>query len=84
MSINNTEKLEINYTEFLKPNLQSNVLTNQNKMKIEILKSAKGNEQKQNKPAKAPNPKSPKPGKPPCPEKQNKGKESHPKIGLHT
>ena len=30
-------------------------------MKIEILKSAKGNQQKQNKPAKPPNPKSPKP-----------------------
>ena len=29
-------------------------------MKIEILKSTKGNEQKQNKPAKPPNPKSPK------------------------
>ena len=30
-------------------------------MKIEIMKSAKGNEQKQNKPAKPPNPISPKP-----------------------
>ena len=54
-------------------------------MKIEILKSVKGNEQKQNKLAKPPNPKSPKTqvGRH-AKKRQNKGKESHPKIGLHT
>ena len=46
-------------------------------MKIEILKSAKGNEQKQNKPAKPPNPKSqsPKPqAVPHAKKRQSKGK----------
>ena len=41
-------------------------------MTIEILKSAKGNEQKQNKPAKPPNP--PNPGRSTCQEKTKQGK----------
>ena len=46
-------------------------------MKIEILKSAKGNEQKQNKPAKSQ-------AGPHAKKTRSKGKESSPKIGLHT
>ena len=56
-------------------------------MKTKILKSAKGNEQKQNKPAKPqiPNPQNPKTQAVPHTKKrQSKGKESNPKIGLHT
>ena len=49
-------------------------------MKIEILKSAKGNDQKQNKPAKPQNP-----GRPTCQKKRkNEGKESYQKIGVQT
>ena len=51
-------------------------------MKIEILKSAKGNEQKQNKPAKPA--KSQNQGRPHVKKRQSKGKESNPKIELHT
>ena len=54
-------------------------------MKIEILKSAKGNDQKQKN---RPNPKTPdpqNPGRPTCHKKtRNEGKESYQKIGVQT
>ena len=46
-------------------------------MKIEILKSAKGNDQKQNKQAKIPNPQNP--GRPTCQKKQKRRKRKLPK-----
>ena len=52
-------------------------------MKIEILKSAKGNEQKQNKSAKPPNPESRIPktqAGPHAKTKQKQGKESHQRL----
>ena len=54
-------------------------------MKIEILKSAKGNDQKQNKPAKPPKPRIPKTQVGPH-AKRNKheGKESYQKVGVQT
>ena len=56
-------------------------------MKIEILKSAKGNDQKQNKPAKPPKPLIPKTQVGPQAKrntKKNGGKESYQKIGVQT
>ena len=50
-------------------------------MKIEILKSAKGNEQKQNKPPKPPNPQSPKPRQAHMPRK-DKAREKKTTPGL--
>ena len=54
-------------------------------MKIEILKSAKGNDQKQNKPAKPPKPRIPETQVGPN-TKRNKheGKESYQKVGVQT
>ena len=49
-------------------------------MKIEILKSAKGNDQKQNKPAKPPKHRQAHMPK----ETKNEGKESYQKIGVQT
>ena len=54
------------------------------KMKIEILKSAKGNEQKQNKAANPPNPKSPKPRQSHMRRIDKRREKSNPKIGLHS
>ena len=54
-------------------------------MKIEILKSTKGNEQKQNKPVKPPNPKSPKLRQAHMPRKDKaREKKATPLTGLDT
>ena len=54
-------------------------------MKIEILKSAKGNDQKQNKQAKPPKPRIPKSQVGPHAKRsKNEGKESNQKIGEQT
>ena len=54
-------------------------------MKIEILKSAKGNNQKPKEPAKPPKPRIPKTQVGPhAKRKKNEGKESYQKIGVQT
>ena len=54
-------------------------------MKIEILKSAKGNDQKQNKPAKTPTPRISKTQVGPHAKRnKNEGKESYQKNGVQT
>ena len=54
-------------------------------MKIEILKSAKGNDQKQNKPAKPPKPRIPKTQvSPHAKRNKNEGEESYQKVGIQT